>query len=66
MPKDEIKEVKEDTSKMIKLGDNLVCNDHYFIRQRNNAICTKCPVGYPLGLAEIKDGHIFVEKQLVI
>ena len=60
------KDEEKQKDNLIKLGDNLICNDHYFIRQRNNAVCTKCPVGYPLGLAEIKDGHIFIDKEFVI
>lgn len=58
-------ETKED---LLKLGPNLICNDHYFkFKSGVEVYCTKCPIGYPIGPGtEIKNGHITIHGQLVI
>lgn len=58
----------EPTDQLVKLGPNLICNDHYFKYQTGTEVrCTKCPIGYQVGPGtEVKNGHIVIHGELVI
>lgn len=53
-----------------QLKPALTClkGEHYFeYVSGREADCTKCPMGFRLPVdAEVKDGHIYIESQLLI
>lgn len=65
----EEKEQKDEpTDQLIKLGPNLICNDHYFVYKSGTEVtCKKCPMGYPIGPGtNVRDGHLYVHGEFVI
>lgn len=56
---------EESKGTLIQLGPNMVCKNHYFIRRGKDAFCKTCPLGYPLGIADVKEGHIYIDNTLV-
>lgn len=63
---------EEEKEEVLKLGPNKIGDKHYFEVIRDGggylvAQCTKCPHGYHLGPREtVKDGHIYIEGDLVV
>ena len=43
------------------------CLQHTFVQLGFNAECTKCHIGFQLGIgAEVKEGHIYIKGQLIV
>lgn len=63
---------EEKENSILKPGPNRIGSEHYFEVTRDGggylvAQCTKCPHGYHLGPGQtVKEGHIYVDGQLVI
>lgn len=54
-------------NKVLTLKQMSCAGRHTFRQIGFNAECTKCPVGYPLGIGgEVREGHIYIKGELVI
>lgn len=66
----EDKELKEEvpTDELWTLKPNVIGGEHYFEYVNGVEVqCTKCPLGYGVTSdTEVKDGHIYLEGNLVI
>lgn len=66
----DLKSIDPDAIVEEKIVPQLVtcAGDHFFLRQYGNeAKCAKCPLGYYLSVGmEVKNGHIYKDKELVI
>lgn len=53
---------------MITLKPSVMCQEghEFFHMTGNEAKCKNCPLGYQLGGAIIKSGHIYSDNQLLI
>ena len=65
------KEVRVESEEIITLGPDKVKSNHYFVLKRDGdgqmvAQCQDCPLGYPIGTEEVRDGHIYIKNSLVI
>lgn len=73
------KNVPDNRDKFWKVGEHQADNrvltlkqvscvgGHTFRQIGFDAECTKCPVGYPLGIGgEVKDGHIYVKGVFLV
>ena len=58
----------EPNDQLVRLGPNLVCNDHYFVHKTSTEVrCRRCPIGYNIGLGtECRDGRIFIHGEKVL
>lgn len=66
--KEEIK--KADEGELIQVKPSATCTkgNHVFVQvSGTEAECPRCHVGYGLGVgAEVKDGHIYIQGELVL
>ncbi len=55
-------------NQMVTLGKNIIGKDHHFVYVSGTEVeCTKCPLGYGVTPeTTIKDGHIYIEDELII
>ena len=65
------KEEVKDSGEVITLGPDRVKQEHYFElkRDRDNQLvaqCKDCPLGFPIGTEELRNGHIYIHNSLVI
>ncbi len=62
------KDKLESKPEMVTLKPNIIGQEHYFEYVNGTEVmCTKCPLGYGVTPdTEVKDGHIYLEGNLVI
>ncbi len=68
MEQKDLENLQQEENNIVTLKPNIICSEHYFEYVNGTEVmCTKCPLGYGVTPdTEVKDGHIFLEGNLVI
>lgn len=64
----ENQEKEKTNDQVVKVGPNIIGKEHHFkYISGTEAMCTKCPLGYGVSPGtSIKEGHIYINNELVI